>query len=185
MPTQFQHPFQEGDYSILTWYPKFQSCQRFFVDHAQHTEPVQAVAARINIRLPFEKVANDGPISTNLSSSSGAGNACVALVPYIRRLVVTGFDNPATLYGFFGDDWSEGIGPIHDTERINYLFAAKSETWLKVKAHYDMEDGQAVPWLKPLIGVTEMEIVTAETNWSHWLAMQDWMVGPREPDPED
>lgn len=183
MPAQFQHPFQEGEYGIMAWYPKYRSCHQFFIDHAQHTEAVQAVAARINILLPFEKAASSGPASGSASSSSPSKTegARVTLVPYIRRLVVTGFDNPAFLYGFFGDDWNEGIASIHETERRNYLFAAKSETWLKVKAQYDMEDGQTVPFLRPLTGVTEREIVSAETNWSDWLAMQDWMLGPRAP----
>lgn len=44
-----------------------------------------------------------------------------------------------------------------------------------------MDDGQSVPFLRPLQGVTEVEIVTAESNWSEWLAMQDWMLGPRAP----
>jgi hypothetical protein len=29
--------------------------------------------------------------------------------------------------------------------------------------------------------VDEKEIVGAETTWSEWLAMQDWMLGPRAP----
>lgn len=102
-------------------------------------------------------------------------------MPYIRRLVVTGFDSDAVLHGFFGDDWMQGIGPIHETERRNYLFAAKSDTWVRVKAQYDMEDGQTVPFMRPLQNVTEDEIQGAESYWSEWLAMQDWMLGPRAP----
>ena len=96
--------------------------------------------------------------------------------------MATGFDTPAVLHGFFGDDWPEGVGPIHETERRNYLFAAKSDTWLKVKANYDMADGQnrAFPPSR-CRGVTEKEILSAEANWSEWLAMQDWMLGPRAP----
>lgn len=105
----------------------------------------------------------------------------VALVPYVRRLVATGFDFPSVLHGFFGRDWFEGMGPIHETERRNYLFAAKSDNWLKVKASYDMAGGQLVPFLKPLQKVTEEEIRCAEATWSEWLAMQDWMLGPRAP----
>jgi hypothetical protein len=105
----------------------------------------------------------------------------VSLVPYVRRLVATGFDTIAILHGFFGDDWDAGIGSIHENERRNYLFAAKSETWLRVKASYDLENGQTVPFLRPLQGVTEKEIQAAEANWSEWLAMQDWMLGPRAP----
>ena len=94
---------------------------------------------------------------------------------------MTGFDSPAVLHGFFGDDWVQGIGPIHETERRNYLFAAKSDTWVRVKAQYDMTDGQTVPFLRPLQNVTEEEIQGAESYWSEWLAMQDWMLGPRAP----
>ena len=85
------------------------------------------------------------------------------------------------LQGFFGDDWVTGVRPIHEMERRNYLFAAKSDTWLRVKEHYDMEDGQTVPFLRPLGNVVETEIQGAEANWSAWLAMQDWMLGPRAP----
>ncbi|KAG6003869.1 hypothetical protein E4U21_001617 [Claviceps maximensis] len=167
----------------MAWYPKYQSCQQFFIDHSQHTNPVQAVAARINILLPFERATTNHsvPGSSNSMSPPKSGSTRVTLVPYIRRLVVTGYDNPATLHGFFGDDWNEGIRSIHEAERRNYLFAAKSEPWLKVKAQYDMGNGQTVPFLRPLIDVTEIEIISAETNWSDWLAMQDWMLGPRAP----
>jgi hypothetical protein len=103
------------------------------------------------------------------------------LVPYIRRLVATGYDHPSVLHSFFGDDWQKGVGPLHETERRNYLFAAKSDTWLTVKAAYDMGDDQMVPFLKPLQHVSEKEICAAEGCWSEWLAMQDWMLGPRAP----
>lgn len=106
----------------------------------------------------------------------------ISLTPYIRRLVATGLDLPGILHGFFGDDWKLGIGHLHEAERRNFLFAAKSAGWLKVKAQYDMSDDQSIPFLRPLQDVTELEIVKAEENWSEWLAMQDWMVGPRSPD---
>lgn len=61
------------------------------------------------------------------------------------------------------------------------MFAAKSDNWLRVKTSYDMDDGQMIPYLKPLQNVSEKEIVSAESNWSEWLAMQDWMLGPRAP----
>lgn len=83
------------------------------------------------------------------------------------------------MHGFFGDEWREGVGEMHEMERRNFLFAAKSDTWLKVKAHYDMPDGQVVPFLRPLARVMEKEIQSAERDWSNWLAMQDWMLGPR------
>ncbi|KAH8733276.1 hypothetical protein BGZ61DRAFT_473985 [Ilyonectria robusta] len=189
MSIQFQHPFQESQFDIFDWYPKFQSCQRYFLDHAQFSGPVQAVGALVNILLPFQKPSPPSPTPTRSApppaTSARATGAVpgpqVSLVPYIRRLVVTGFDSPAVLHGFFGDDWLQGIGAVHETERRNFLFAAKSDSWLGVKSHYDMADGQTVPFLRPLQHVTEEEIRGAESNWSEWLAMQDWMLGPRAP----
>ncbi|KAI0914046.1 hypothetical protein F4823DRAFT_558360 [Ustulina deusta] len=191
-------PMQDSQFDILQWYPHFQSCVRYFLDHAQHDGPVQAMAAFINIQLPFQKAQS--PITSSRSSgspsaipspsSSAAGkfpipsqvSLAVSLTPYIRRLVATGFDFPGVLHGFFGDDWASGIGNLHEVERRNYLFAAKASSWLDVKSQYDMPDGQTIPFLRPLQHVTEDEIVSAETNWSQWLAMQDWMVGPRNPE---
>ena len=99
--------------------------------------------------------------------------------------MATGFDFPAVLHGFFGDDWASGVGPVHEVERRNFLFAAKSDNWLKVKASYDMGEGQTVPFLRPLQNVSEKEIQNAELSWSEWLAMQDWMLGPRAPSEVD
>lgn len=118
----------------------------------------------------------------------------VSLTPYIRRLIATGFDTPAVLHGFFGDAWSAGVGPLHEVERRNYLFASKSASWLKVKSVYDIGagdggaggiggagggGGQVCPWLSPLRRATDVELRAAEEGWSEWLAMQDWMVGER------
>lgn len=173
-------PFQESQFDILDWYPKFKECLRHFIEQAQHTGPVQAVAAFVNIQLPFQKSQNQSQHGRSDQHNSSATSP-PTLVPYIRRLVATGFDTPAVLHGFFGDDWSEGVGPLQETERRNFLFAAKSDNWLKVRASYDLENGQTVPFLRPLQGVTEQEIQAAESNWSEWLAMQDWMLGPRAP----
>lgn len=175
-------PFQESQFDIFDWYPKFTVCLRHFVDHAQHTGPVQAVAAFINIHLPFQKGHSQSQHSpSNQHNSPTITTSPPTLIPYIRRLVATGFDTPAVLHGFFGDDWSEGVGALQETERRNFLFAAKSDNWLKVRASYDLDNGQTVPFLRPLQGVTEQEIQGAESNWSEWLAMQDWMLGPRAP----
>ncbi|KAF5025140.1 hypothetical protein F66182_2780 [Fusarium sp. NRRL 66182] len=192
MPVQ---PFPQGDFDIFEWHPAFQSCLRYFIDHAQYNPTVQTVASCINILLPFQKENSHplSPIRSGHSSSSSRGTASssvapgthtsssITLIPYIRRLVVTGFDTPPVLHGFFGNDWVQGVGRIHESERRNYLFAAKSDSWLRVKTQYDMEDGQTVPFLRPLQNVTETEIQAAESSWSEWLAMQDWMLGPRAP----
>ncbi|KAK4113744.1 hypothetical protein N656DRAFT_828231 [Canariomyces notabilis] len=213
---QEEQPFLDAQFDIFDWHPYFQSCLRYFLEHAQYNGPVQALAAFINIQLPFQKAAvahtNQFRLSRSGSSPSLAqapgflptppaaaapfhhspGSArlpgpvpvadTTVLQPYIRRLVATGFDIPAVLHGFFGDDWRAGIGPVHEQERRNFLFAAKSGSWLDVKRAYDMGQAEAVPFLKPLRNVTEAEIVAAESAWSEWLAMQDWMLGPRAPE---
>jgi hypothetical protein len=195
----------EPHFDIFDWHPAYQSCQRYFLDHAQHDNGVQAVCALINICLPFQWTQNplmnaSGPLPH--ASGAAAYNmpwprqgpvtnsrgqpapAWVSLVPFIRRLVVTGMDSPGIMHGFFGEDWRKGVGPMHECERRNYLFAAKSVGWAKVKCQYDMSPHESVPFLKPLQEVQLAEIEGAEKTWSQWLAMEDWMVGPRAPDAE-
>jgi hypothetical protein len=106
----------------------------------------------------------------------------VSLIPYIRRLVVTGTDAPLILHGMFGDEWVKGVGLLHEQERRNYLFAAKSEGWASVKKGYDISPEETVPFLRPLREPLDAEIQAAEKMWSQWLAMEDWMVGPRAPE---
>ncbi|MCJ1483038.1 hypothetical protein MMC06_003204 [Schaereria dolodes] len=193
----------DPQFDIFEWYPKYQSCQRYFLDHSQHSHPVQAVAAFVNIHLPYQRLPH--PINssssanrfspslsrpqhpTSQSSSTPLTNHLTAplpstsLIPYLRRLVVTGLDFPGVLHGFFGDDWVSGVGPLHEQERRNYLFAAKSGGWASVKKDYDMLPLETVPFLRPLQGPVDAEISAAERSWSEWLAMEDWMVGPRAP----
>lgn len=194
----------DPQFDIFEWHPAYLSCQRYFLDHAQHEGSVQALAALVNISLPFQWTDNPimsssghtppnatGPSSYSMpwprqgpvhSSQRQGQHISVSLVPYIRRLVVTGFDTRGILHGFFGDDWKKGVGPVQDCERRNYLFAAKSVGWAKVKYQYDMSPHETVPFLKPLQNVELAEIESAEKTWSQWLAMEDWMVGPRAPE---
>ena len=206
-PTPPPHPEPQQKIDIFEWYPKYQSCQRYFIDHAQHSGPVQAVAAFINICLPFQRFPNPavsssssrltpnivgasipadhafGSIFSNPTPSSSIHtNSAISLIPYLRRLVVTGLDFPGVLHGFFGDDWVSGVGPLHEQERRNYLFAAKSGGWASVKKDYDMLPLETVPFLRPLQSPVDAEILAAEKSWSEWLAMEDWMVGPRAPE---
>ena len=196
---QQQSPQASSSFDIIDWYPQFQSCHRYFLDHSQHSAPVQALSAFMNIQLPYQK--HPFPILNSASSSPRAGanemhlrpnpfagnaNAAhaqsVSLIPYIRRLIATGHDTPAILHGFFGDDWVKGIGSLHEVERRNYLFAAKSTSWMEVKQTYDMSPDETIPFLSPLRDASEEEVQSAEAKWSEWLAMQDWMLGPRAPD---
>ncbi len=40
---------------------------------------------------------------------------------------------------------------------------------------------ESVPFMKPLDEAKMEELTGAEKAWSGWLAMEDWMVGPRAP----
>lgn len=185
-------------FDIISWYPKHQSCQRYFLDHAQHEPLVQAFASFINILLPFQRQPT--PVFSSVGSRSGrarhdkdptkapsssadlAAASAVSLIPYLRRLVVTGMDVPQVLHGFFGDDWRAGVGPQREQERRNYLFAAKSGGWAAVKRDYDMLPLETVPFMRPLFDPTDGELDAAEKTWSEWLCLEDWMVGSRAPD---
>ncbi|EGP82870.1 uncharacterized protein MYCGRDRAFT_18237, partial [Zymoseptoria tritici IPO323] len=199
-------------FDILEWHPAYQSCQRYFLDHAQHDPGTQAVCALINIRLPFQWLGSpvtssshtnhaftfssgNGPSNMRLnpSPSRAAGPPIfVSPIPYIRRLVVTGFDKPPILHGFFGDDYVKGIMPHVECERRNYLFAAKSGGWRSCKRAYDVGSGggvgggaggdETVPFMKALKDVPAEGVRAAEADWSRWLGMEDWMVGEDGPE---
>jgi hypothetical protein len=206
-------PAEGTDFDVIAWHPFYQNCQRFFINHAQHSGLVQGVAAFINIRLPFQ-----WPIApiTNFPSPSIPGSPAavppfyggappqygypprtptqgapaapipyISLIPYIRRLIITGFDTDGIMHGFFGSDWQKGVGPLQEIERRNYMFAAKSVGWAAVKSNYDEGPDQTVPFMKPLGRVHLPEIEKSEKAWSEWLAMEDWMVGPRAPEDLD
>lgn len=191
-------------FDVLEWHPHYVSCQRYFLDHAQHEPGTQSVCALLNIFLPCQWASspvmnstgyspqpnNQGAYSAPYSRHPGAADRAgprpaVSLIPFIRRMVVTGFDKEGILHGFFGDDWRKGVGPVQECERRNYLFAAKSVGWAKVKYQYDMSENQTVPFIKPLQSVQLQEIEAAEKEWSNWLAMEDWMIGPRAPELEE
>lgn len=168
------------------WYPQYMACLQYFVDQAQHSPAVQSVAAFLNIRLPCQQLSN--PVSRLSSSPSVKGlqtpappASYVSLRPYIRRLIVTGHDGPSVLSAFFGPNWQAGVGNICKQERVNYLFTAKSGGWASTKAAYDLLPDEQTPFLRALREPMEDEIREAEGRWSEWLAMEDWMVGPRSP----
>ena len=206
----------DPNFDILEWHPAYQSCQRYFLDHAQHEPGTQALCALINIRLPFQWPANPIMSSNQPAAGQGSSNSSynfnfprpgtnnihspgrsrtsnnqsapvfVSLIPYIRRLVITGFDKTPILHGFFGDDYARGALPHLECERRNYLFAAKHGGWRSCKKQYDNGSGcggdECVPFMKPLDEAKMEELTAAEKAWSGWLAMEDWMVGPRAPD---
>ncbi|KAL4926304.1 uncharacterized protein BDV17DRAFT_159025 [Aspergillus undulatus] len=165
------------------WYSRYMICVQHFLDNTQYSAPVQSLAAYINIRLPCQQLSN--PVMRfDAPGTSLSGNVQATRVPlrhYIRRLVVTGNDTPPILKAFFGSDWLNGVGNICKQERMNYLCTAKSNGWASTKAAYDILPDEHTPFLRPLHGATEEELSAAEKYWSEWLAMEDWMVGPRSP----
>ncbi|KAL3477540.1 hypothetical protein BJX99DRAFT_246116 [Aspergillus californicus] len=166
------------------WHERYTVCMKHFLDQAQYSSAVQSLAAYINIRLPFQRSSDPvtrfiGPDAT--SSVNGTGHFQVSLRHYIRRLIVTANDTPGILEAFFGSDWVGGVGSICKQERMNYLFTAKSNGWASTKAAYDILPDEHTPFVRPIQGVTEQELSMADTQWSEWLAMEDWMVGSRSP----
>ncbi|KAL2835636.1 hypothetical protein BJY01DRAFT_68981 [Aspergillus pseudoustus] len=164
------------------WYSQYTTSLQFFLNQGQHSVAVQSLAAYINIRLPYQQLSIPISCFNSDTNSSGKGAASqVSLRHYVRRLIVTGNDTPAILEAFFGADWEAGVGSIRRQERINYLFTAKSNGWASTKVAYDILPDEHTPFLRPLHDATEQELSMAETHWSEWLAMEDWMVGSRSP----
>ncbi|KAF8475053.1 hypothetical protein BDZ91DRAFT_627851, partial [Kalaharituber pfeilii] len=208
-------------FDVFSWYPNYQSCQRYFLEVAQFEYACQALAAFLNIKLPYQRmnaidfkqyqlasntmrpgvgvpppfrmgypppppqhipppVPGQQPIHPPAVDYLSFGN--VSLLPYIRRLIVTGYDADGIMHGWFGDDWVAGLHPLIESERQNYMFAAKSSDWLTLKQSYDTVTEESVPFLVPLQRATEPEIMRAEDAWSGALSMRDWMIGPRAMD---
>lgn len=160
-------------FDIIAWYPHYLSCLRYFLNTAQHSYPCQALAAFLNIRLPFQQdePCNEYvnlPLQPSSPNSSRRQQVWISLIPYLRRLVATGFDKPGILHGWFGDEWALGIGPMHESERRNFMFAAKSGGWSNVKKEYDNVTEEAIPFLRPLENVVDGETRAAEASWSDW-----------------
>lgn len=187
---------------IFEWHQAYRSCQRYFSEHAQHDISVQALTALMNISLPHQRshdllvqyigqnVRSIGPASAALpwprhDTLSSARNrttlTIVSLVPYIQRLVTTGFDTQNVLRGFFGEDWRAGIGPLHKCERQNYLFAIQSVGWTTTKCQYEMSQGEPLPFSRPLHALHSTEIDDAKKAWHQWLAMRGFVMSPCRP----
>jgi hypothetical protein len=89
------------------------------------------------------------------------------------------------LHAFLGDVWVAGIGHLHEIEHRSYLFAAKSASWLSVKAVYDTgvsghRGAETVLFLRPHLRATGVELRKTQEGWSEWLAKQDLMIGERD-----
>lgn len=170
---------QDGDFGEFGridptgWYTHYKTCLQHFVESSQFNPTVQSIAAFINIRLPAQHPTDP----TNQQPAA----SFISLRPYVRRLIITAQDTPINMLAFFGPDWEAGVGCIYKQERTNYLFTAKSSGWADTKSSYDILPDEQTPFLRPLRDPSEEEIRAAETRWSEWLAMEDWMVGARSP----
>lgn len=166
------------------WHPHYMACLQYFVDQSQHSPMVISVAAFLNIRLPCQHLSNPVFRLSNAQANrqqASPSASFVSLRPYVRRLIVTGHDSPSILCAFFGENWQAGVGCIFRQERVNYLFTAKSGGWASTKTAYDILPDEHTPFLRALRDPMEDELREAESRWSDWLAMEDWMVGPRSP----
>lgn len=183
-------PVADSERDPTEWYLHYTACLQHFLDHAQHSEPVQSLAAFINIRLPCQWPSDpithfaSQPVTDPASGREihlATSSSFVSLRTYIRRLIVTGQDTPSALHVLFGDGWVAGVDFLWKQERMNYLFTAKSSGWASTKTTYDILPDEQTPALRPLREPSEDELRSAEARWSEWLAMEDWMVGPRSP----
>lgn len=183
-PNGCPSPGADGDFASVNpheWHPHYMACLRYFIDKSQHTQAVQSVAAFVNIRLPCQRPTNPVSKFSDITGPSKDAGSFLSLRPYIRRLIATAQDAPSIRRAFFGDTWSVGVGCIFKQQRVNYLFTAKSSGWATTKAAYDILPDEYAPFLRVLRDPGEDEIREAEGRWSEWLAMEDWMVGPRSP----
>ncbi|KAI9801412.1 MAG: hypothetical protein M1825_003391 [Sarcosagium campestre] len=184
-------------FDLVKWRLAHEKCLKYFLDFAQYQESVQALCAFMNISLPFQRSPTPvtryvmppkmppspgppGPLGPSPPRFDTMQSSWVSLTPYIRRMVVTGWDRPGPLEAMFGPEWVEGLDQTHEVERRNYLFAVKGGTWSGVKEQYDMGPHETVPYLWHPYAITESELSNAEgTWWSQWIAFRDWQVGPR------
>ena len=174
---------------LVESFSAYQKCVRYFLLEGQYSALTQSLATLMNILLPYQRSFEPGAQFPRLDNGTEPKNRStsqlvsdsVSLIPYIRRLVVTATDTPTVMQAFFGEGWIVGVGLLHSQERINYMFAAKSGGWLRTKAHYDILPYETVPFMRPLRDPQREELQAADTRWSQWLAMEDWMVGPNSP----
>lgn len=138
----------------------------------------------INIKLPCQKHPISSTDSTTTSpnfysrTSGHTHTLEISLIPYLRRLTVTRNDTPEILHIFFGANWFHEIGPLHESERHNYLFTSNTNSTATKQAH-SISHEEAVPLLSPLQGITKEELRFADLNWNGWIATRDWVLGPR------
>ncbi|KAH8598475.1 hypothetical protein B0O99DRAFT_615188 [Bisporella sp. PMI_857] len=186
-----------SSFDFLEWYPQYQSCLCYFLDHAQHTTAVQVLCASLNIELPCQRMEFPVLSWTPANSPSTASSMqqvtlnrpaaslrevlqghpqAISLIPYIRRLVCTRHDDHSIFSGFFGDSWPTGVGPLHEIERRNFLMAANGSAWMDIKSAYDRTKQETVPFLAPLSKTTEAEVASAEETLVTWSKMRNWTL---------
>ncbi|KAK4127858.1 hypothetical protein N657DRAFT_631592 [Parathielavia appendiculata] len=183
--------FLDDSFDIFEWNPYFQSCVRYFLDHAQYNGAIQALAAYINIQLPFQRAHHTaqplrlvptvpgGPhcLSPAAATANPFGPPPPHPHPYQQQHQASYHHHTAPQPYIRR---LRGVRPLHAYERRNYLSAAKRGSWLEVKGAYDVPgDDETMPFLRPLRNVSEEEIVRAKRGWHEWLAMQNCMLGPR------
>lgn len=105
---------ETGDrpFDVLDWTPQYLSCQRYFIDHAQLSCPVQAIAPYINIHLPFQRppipsrasLDYPPPVPDRSHPTIFHTSSPISLTPYLQRLVIIDINSLDILHDFFDDD---------------------------------------------------------------------------------
>src|SRR5436305_15251536 len=83
-------------FNIIAWYLHYQSYLQYFLNISQHSYPCQALAAFLNIRLPYQQSPSISEYLNLPSSTSREARTqlWVSIILYLHHLIVTGFDKP-------------------------------------------------------------------------------------------
>lgn len=80
--------------------------------------------------------------------------------------------------------WLVASIPLQMPVGLSLSCPADTETTPRSSRGFLMVPGpghEQVPFLERLREPLEEEIRASEVRWSEWLAMEDWMIGPRSP----
>lgn len=167
---------------MAAWHKSYCECMQYFINEGQRLQEVRILANFINIRLPFQRnqrhlqpsQLNEAGSSYERETLPYSQDLFVSPIPYIRRLVATGSDEPAVFDKWFGSAWSVGIGMLVHHERRNFCFAARSGNWLAMKQAYDMPPDEQIPWIRPSLPSDEFSEKQYDDIWMQFEAVRDY-----------
>ena len=135
-PSNVDHRATNPQFDILEWYPQFQSCHRYFLDVAQHTGPVQALAAFYQAWQHEELVVDKWFMLQATSALPGTLDQCRALLghpafalknPNRARSVISSFAsaNPLHFHERSGAGYAFLADQVIALDPINPSMAAR------------------------------------------------------------